>query len=409
MYKLLRSMAVGVFLAGCWLTAQNLAVTNVQGESWLNHLARNFNETSMGKTGRLGPSETIPGDDSPRWESQPLPVLATQAVTVHGADLYRMNCRGCHGESGLGAPSEINSVINPVRATSVALVMERMKAVGMDVSPATATEMAKQSRKALLLRLHEGGENMPSFPHLSEPEIRAIAAYLKQLADVPGAQGEQVTLQVSRVRVGEHIAKSTCHICHSASGSNPNPQQILEGAIPPLSSLTTRKDLSGFVTKVTRGAPVLMGAPPLQCRGRMPVFGYLSEDEAEDVYLYLTLYPPRVTTTPTAAASVISASSGPPSGASPVDGIRSRREGGQTDPLQVSLVRYAVFPIALFLVLGGVMFRYLPLVAKVHRDHDGSLVPFGFSVDGKTRAAAPEIGGEGASAMSSGVDLDKAP
>jgi mono/diheme cytochrome c family protein len=146
MYKLLRSMVAGVFLAGCWLTAQNLAVTNVQGDSWLNHLARNFNETSMGKTGRLGPSETMPGDDSPRWEQQPLPVSATQAVTVRGADLYRMNCRGCHGESGLGAPPEINSVINPVRATSVALVIERMKTVGMDVSPATAAEMAQQSR-----------------------------------------------------------------------------------------------------------------------------------------------------------------------------------------------------------------------------------------------------------------------
>jgi mono/diheme cytochrome c family protein len=407
MYKLLRSMVAGVFLAGCRLTAQNLAVTNVQGDSWLNHLGRNFKETSMGKTGRLGPSETMPGDDSPRWEQQPLPVSATQAVTVRGADLYRMNCRGCHGESGLGAPPEINSVINPVRATSVALVIERMKTVGMDVSPATAAEMAQQSRKALLLRLHEGGENMPSFPHLSEPEIRAIVAYLKQLADVPGAQGEQVTLQISRVRVGEHIAKSTCHICHSASGSNPNPQQILEGAIPPLSSLTTRKDLSGFVTKVTRGAPVLMGAPPLQCRGRMPVFGYLSEDEAEDVYLYLTLYPP---TAPTVMrASITSVGSGPPGGASPTSRASSARDSGQTDPLQVSLVRYAVFPIVLFLVLGGVMFRYLPLVAKIHRDHDGSRIPFGFSVDGKGGAAAPEIGREGSSAMSSGVDLDKAP
>ena len=407
MYKLLRSIVAGVFLAGCWLTAQNLAVTNVQGDSWLNHLARNFNETSMGKTGRLGPSETMPGDDSPRWEQQPLPVLATQGVTVRGADLYRMNCRGCHGESGLGAPPEINSVINPVRATSVALVMERMKTVGMDVSPATAAEMAQQSRKALLLRLHEGGENMPSFPHLSEPEIRAIVAYLKQLADVPGAQGEQVTLQISRVRVGEHIAKSTCHICHSASGSNPNPQQILEGTIPPLSSLTTRKDLSGFVTKVTRGAPVLMGAPPLQCRGRMPVFGYLSEDEAEDVYLYLTLYPPPAPTV--MRASITSVGSGPPGGASPTSRASSARDSGQTDPLQVSLVRYAVFPVVLFLVLGGVMFRYLPLVAKIHRDHDGSRVPFGFSVDGKGRAAPPEIGRDGASAMSSGVDLDKAP
>jgi len=28
------------------------------------------------------------------------------------------------------------------------------------------------------------------------------------------------------------------------------------------------------------------------CRGRMPVFFYLTDEEAADVYLYLTLYPP---------------------------------------------------------------------------------------------------------------------
>ena len=35
-----------------------------------------------------------------------------------------------------------------------------------------------------------------------------------------------------------------------------------------------------------------MGASPMLYRGRMPVFYYLSEQEAADVYLYLTRYPP---------------------------------------------------------------------------------------------------------------------
>jgi mono/diheme cytochrome c family protein len=409
MRKLLRCLVAGVFLAGCWLTAQNLAVTDVQGESWLRHLARDFNETSMGKTGRLGPSEAMPGDDIPRWESQPLPVLATQTVAVRGADLYRMNCRGCHGESGFGAPPEINSVINPVRSTSVALVMERMKTVGMDVNPATAAEMAKQSRKALLLRLHQGGENMPPFSHLSEPEIRALMAYLKQLAGVSGAEREQVTLRVSRVRVGEHIAKSTCHICHSATGADPSSQQILDGAIPPLSALTTRKDLSGFVRKVTQGAPVLMGAPPLLCRGRMPVFGYLSEDEAEDVYVYLTLYPTRASTTATATASIISIGSEPPSGASPANRPSLPTTAGEGDPQPISLVRFAVFPIVLFLFLGSITAKYLPLLAKADHDRESGIISFGASVSGQPTAAAVEIGGEGAPAMRSGVSLDQVP
>ena len=406
MKALLRSLVGGMFLAGCWLAAQDLAVTDVQGESWLSHLARGFNETSMGKTGRLGPSEALPGDNILGLESQPLPILARQAVTVRGADLYRMNCRGCHGESGLGAPPEINSVINPVRSTSVVLVMERMKAVGMDVSPTTAAAMAKQSKAALLLRLHEGGQDMPSFPHLSEPEIRALVAYLKQLAGVPGAEREQVTLRIPRTRVGEHIAKSTCHICHSASGANPNPQQLLDGAIPPLSALTARKDLSGFVGKVTEGAPVMMGTPPLLCRGRMPVFGYLSEDEAEDVYLYLTLHPPPTSPNATTAASLISVGSAPPGGGSSVTRPSAPRDGDPEDLMQVSLVRYAVFPVVLFVFLGAVVARYLPLLVKVNRDHETRSAPYDVSTDIQTPSVNPQIGGEGAPAMRSNVNLD---
>ena len=92
--------------------------------------------------------------------------------------------------------------------------------------------------------------------------------------------------------MGEFIVKSTCHSCHSAVGPDPGPQELLDGAIPPLSTLTTRKSQPEFIQKITHGAPILMGTPPSLYRGRMPVFYYLSEDEAADVYLYLTLYPP---------------------------------------------------------------------------------------------------------------------
>jgi mono/diheme cytochrome c family protein len=148
----------------------------------------------------------------------------------------------------------------------------------------------------LIQRFHKGGEAMPPFPQLSELEIRSIVAYLERLSDVPGAEKNQVAVKESPYRVGEHIVKSTCHICHSAAGPNPDPQQLLDGAIPPLSTLTTRTSLSEFIRKVTNGAPVIMGAQPFSYRdsyrGRMPVFRYLSDDEAADAYLYLTLFPP---------------------------------------------------------------------------------------------------------------------
>ena len=368
MHKLLRFVIAGVFLAGCRLPAQNPPVTEVEGESWINHLARSFNETSMGKTGRLGPAPTRPDVEMQGSESLLPLILDPQKVTLHGADLYRLNCQGCHGEFGLGAPPEINSVINPIRATSVALVMERMKRVGMDVSRANADEMAKQSRKALLLRLHQGGENMPPLLHLSEAEIHVLMAYLNQLAGVSGSEGGHLTLTESRERVGEHIAKSTCHICHAATGANPSPEQMLEGAIPPLSTLTRRKDLPEFVRKVTQGAPVLMGAPPLLCRGRMPVFGYLSADEAEDIYLYLTLHAPGRSRT--ALAAVTSDLPVPPDGTSPNDRLRVAPD--KENPHPVSLLAFSFFPAVLFLFLGGVAVKCLPMAAKAHLTYEAA-------------------------------------
>jgi mono/diheme cytochrome c family protein len=292
---------LGVFILSSSLSGQTVGtkavpVTTVEGESWLSHLHRSFNDTSMGKTWELGPPPPMPGEESPRGQPELTPGFATQTVTLRGSDLYRLNCQGCHGGSGLGAPPEINSVINPVRATSVTVILERTKKTGQEMSRADAAVLAKQAKALLIQRFHKGGEAMPPFPQLSELEIRSIVAYLEQLSDVPGAEKNQVAVKESPYRVGEHIVKSTCHICHSAAGPNPDPQQLLDGAIPPLSTLTTRMSLSEFIRKVTNGAPVIMGAQPFSYRdsyrGRMPVFRYLSDDEAADAYLYLTLFPP---------------------------------------------------------------------------------------------------------------------
>jgi mono/diheme cytochrome c family protein len=168
--------------------------------------------------------------------------------------------------------------------------MERMKKVGMAMSRAEVAKLAKQSSDALLERLHHGGQDMPAFPHLSEAEIASLIGYLKHLADVPGAK--EIAVRTTPVHVGEHIVKSTCHVCHSADGQNPTPQQILDGQIPPLSTLTSRVSRDFFVRKVTHGAPAVMGTLQLTYRGRMPVFYYLNEEEAADVYLYLTLFQP---------------------------------------------------------------------------------------------------------------------
>jgi len=129
---------------------KDVPVTAVEGESWLKHLHRSFNYTSMGKTWELGPPPVAPGEDTPRWRLDLSSGYATQSVVLHGSDLYRLNCQGCHGSAGNGAPPEINSVINPVRATSVAVVLERTKKTGQEMSRANATELARQAKVLLL-------------------------------------------------------------------------------------------------------------------------------------------------------------------------------------------------------------------------------------------------------------------
>src|SRR4029077_16323371 len=119
-----------------------------------------------------------------------------------------MNCEGCHGESGLGAPPEIASIINPVRSTSVALVMQRMKSVGADVSRAQATELAGQSKTALLQRIHNGGQDMPSFSYLNDFEVQSLVAYLNLLAGGPNPAARQAPLFESPATVGGLVSQA---------------------------------------------------------------------------------------------------------------------------------------------------------------------------------------------------------
>jgi len=360
--------------------AADIQPTPVTGESWLNHLHRSFGDTSMGKTGRLGPPAPDSADDLARPQAEFIALPPQQFITLRGSDLYRINCQACHGDAGLGLPPEINSVINPVRATSVPLVIARMKSNGMEITPAAAAELAKQSKLALLQRLHSGGENMPPFPHLSEEEIRVLLTYLNQLAGVTPSGEQQSVVKESPLRVGEHIVKSTCHICHGATGANPSPQQLEDGAIPPLETLPDRVSEAVFIRKITLGTPIVMGTPPTPHRGRMPVFDYLTREEAADVYVYLTHYRPTQEASDAAVALLrqdpprsdpprASAGSVSPTVTNGADGDVART-GEDTLKATISLTAIGLFVMAL---LGGGLgftlreFRRLSLEADAAR------------------------------------------
>src|SRR6266699_1111840 len=104
MCGLLKNLAA-IFILAASLPAQTIgtkdaAVTPVAGESWLKHLHRSFDETSMGRTWDVGPAARMPGQEPPYWQPELTPGFATNFMTLHGSDLYRLNCQGCHGASG---------------------------------------------------------------------------------------------------------------------------------------------------------------------------------------------------------------------------------------------------------------------------------------------------------------------
>ena len=134
---------------------------------------------------------------------------------------------------------------------------------------------------------------MPALAHLQEADIDVLYAYLTQLAGSPDPS-PQVRRTASWARLGEHVVKGTCHICHDAVGPRPSPQAlVVQGTIPAFTTLLEDKPVVDFVTKVRSGAPVMKGDPAFHYRGRMPVFSYLQDVEVAAAYTFLVDYPPQ--------------------------------------------------------------------------------------------------------------------
>lgn len=264
-------------------------VTRVEGPSNFHRLSIPIESSAMGRTGLLGPP---PGSQAMAPSDPLYSEEFMRSVTLTGADLYRLSCQSCHRADGSGVPPEINALIGPVQATSPSLMERRMKERGRPITAAFARELASGSMKDLLSRLKNGGQKMPSFGYLTDGEAEALIGYLDLLAGVP-AVGKERTVTEPAARVGELLVKGTCHICHDATGLWPSPEDLLQGAVPPIARFTAEKTMPEVVRKVRHGAPVTMGVVPFPYRGRMPVFDYLSDDEVVSAYFYLMTYPPQ--------------------------------------------------------------------------------------------------------------------
>jgi mono/diheme cytochrome c family protein len=263
-------------------------VTPVTGPSWLNHLRLPYSGTSLGRgPGRYGPN---PNEQSPPRE--PLALPAGRSVEVTGADLYRQNCQACHAAEGTGAPPDVRSLLPMVQGSSIQLMQQKLRLEGHGADIAAARKQAIQVKHDLYTRIRYGGEKMPGRAHLDDADIDMLYAYLSELAAIPDASPLK-RRTVSWDRLGENVVKGTCHICHDAVGLRPTAQEMMNGEIPPLSTLRAAKSVVDFVNKVRSGAATTMGDLPFHYRGRMPVFFYLKSHEVAAAYLYLNDYPPQ--------------------------------------------------------------------------------------------------------------------
>jgi len=291
-------------------------VTPVQGPSWLKRLGLSLRQTRMGQMGgtQSAPrSQLVEPESSPGGEPEPsfLSQLAgivrqifsvfrsdrnaytdllNKTFVLRGADLYRLNCQSCHGPDGRGAPPEIKSLLDPVRGASPALVQKKMEERGRPIDLEFARELATGAEATLRQRLEQGGETMPAFPHLRGDEVEALLDYLKELAGVPASERRDLRVTQSVARVGEHLVKGTCHICHDATGPGGGHMAMMRGIIPSLASFPKQNSIQQVVRQVKLGSSRMM----LMMRGdTMPAFPYLTEEEIAAAYLYLMEYPPK--------------------------------------------------------------------------------------------------------------------
>ena len=267
--------------------ADDPGVTPVSGPSWLTHLRVPLSKTSIGRApGRYGPS------DRP-VSAAPATLGVRPTATLSGADIYRFNCQACHGEQGKGSPPEVKSVVDPVRGVPLDVMRKQLEAQHQPASEAEARLKPERVRADILRRVHKGGQRMPSRDHLRDNELSLLYAYLTQLA---GTKTTALKPEVvSWARLGEHVVKGTCHICHDAVGTRPSDTAMVQGAIPSLQSLLATQSVAEFVTKARSGAPVQMAGLAMIHRGRMPVFYYLNDEEIAAAYVYLATYPPQAT------------------------------------------------------------------------------------------------------------------
>lgn len=132
---------------------------------------------------------------------------------------------------------------------------------------------------------------MPPFRHLRGDEVDALIGYLQRLAGVPSSKSANLLVRESAARVGEHMIKGTCHICHDATGPGGGHMMMMQGTVPSLASLPQDHSLGSVERQVQYGSSGMMRR--MMGGETMPTFPYFTEEEIAAAYFYLVEYPPQ--------------------------------------------------------------------------------------------------------------------
>ena len=235
----------------------------------------------MGMGGMMGRSYNAYQPDPAEMQR-----MMDEKFYLAGSDFYRLDCQSCHGPNGKGAPPEIKTIIGPFEGTSPQLIEERMKKMGRPIGAKMAKELAAQAEQSIRDRLQKGGKKMPPFAHLQGEEVNVLIRYLQARVGAPEAQGEQPLVMESTLRVGEHLVKGTCRICHDTAGPGVRGMGMMGGIIPSLASFPYEQSMQSVVWQVELGTRMRM----MMGGQRMPAYPYITPEEAAASYLYLVRF-----------------------------------------------------------------------------------------------------------------------
>ena len=255
------ALALGLIAALALAAESAERVTAAAGPSLLTRLKTGVDAASFGRAGYVGapPACAEPAAPAPAgW--------LVDGFDLTGEDLFRINCRSCHGVGAKGLGADIPSVLAKIRGAA-------QQAAGGD----TSGELSVRHR------LLVGGQVMPSMAHLTAAESDLLLGYLGAIAGT-GPGSTTATVHVPAVRVGEHVAKAVCQICHDAAPGRVRPPS--DQTLSALSEFPAKYSVRDFVHRVVRGG-AMAPAP-----GHKPRLDYLRREELEAAYVYLIGFPP---------------------------------------------------------------------------------------------------------------------